>query len=224
MKRSWAFAPFAVVGVVHLVALAVNAYELAYVSKFCLMPGLLLALLVALPSRRSEIALWAGLAVVLAWAGDVLLADPGELGFLFGLGCFLLAHAVYIVLYLRPLRSRRLFSRSRWWPLLFLAWWIVLLVLLVPHVGALVVPVVIYGLVMCAAAAAATATTPLVAVGATLFLISDTVLALRFFLPGFSLWQADVVIMAFYIVGQGLIVAGAVLAAQRGVARAAEVA
>ncbi|MDO7881675.1 lysoplasmalogenase family protein [Salinibacterium soli] len=220
MKRSWAFAPFVLVGLAHLYCLVADLYWPALVTKFSLMPALLLALLVALPRLRSEIALWASLAIGFSWAGDILLADPGDLGFLLGLGCFLLAHALYLVLYVRPLHSRR----WGWWPLLFLAWWGALLVVLVPHIGALAVPVVIYGLVMCAAAAAATATTPLVAVGATLFLVSDTVLALRFFLPGFSLWEADAVIMAPYIAGQGLIVAGAVLVAQHRVASRAPVA
>lgn len=214
MTRLWAFAPFAVLGALHLVALVTGPHALALATKFSLMPALLLALVIALPRRRTEAALWAALALLLAWAGDVLLADPGQLGFLIGLGCFLLAHVSYVVLYLRPMRTRRPGLPA----LLFLAWWGVLLAVLLPHIGALAIPVVAYGLVMCGAAAAALGTTPLIAVGATLFLVSDTVLALRFFLPGFSLWQADAVIMAFYIVGQGLIIAGVVLAEQRRVA------
>lgn len=221
MVRWWGFGPFVVVSILHLVSLSAQWQAVALPTKFLLMPTLLLALLVSLPSRRSEIALWGGLALVLAWAGDVLLADPGELGFLVGLGSFLLAHVAYVVLYVRPLRTRR----PPWWAFAFFAaWWAALIVLLLPHVGALAIPVTIYGFVLCAAAAMAMGTTPLVAVGAFLFLVSDTILGFRFFLPGFSLWQADSVIMLGYIAGQGLIIAGAVRHARSRLAPRAELA
>lgn len=206
MKRWWGFGVFVVVAVVHLVALFVQADQLAFPTKALLMPALLLAFLVALPSLRNEITLWGGLALLLAWAGDVFLGAPGELGFLVGLGSFLLAHVAYLVLYLRPLRTRRI----PWYALVFALWWVALVVLLVPFVGDLAIPVAIYGLVLCSAAAVAMGTTRLVALGAVTFLVSDTILAFKMFHPDFVLWQADFVIMFFYIGGQALIILGAV--------------
>lgn len=212
MTRWWGFAPFVVVSALHLAALFVGWQDAALPTKFLLMPSLLVALLLSLPSRRSEVALWAGLALVFSAAGDVLLADPGEFGFLIGLGCFFLAHVAYVVLFVRPLRARR----PPWWAfVLFAAWWGGLIVALLPHVGPLAIPVTVYGFVLCLAAAAAMGTTPLIGVGAVLFLASDSLLGFRFFLPGFALWQEDVIIMLGYIVGQALIIVGAVRVTRR---------
>jgi uncharacterized membrane protein YhhN len=216
MGRWWGFGVYAVAVIVHLAALATGLHEIAAPTKAALMPALLLALLVGVPALRSEITLWAGIGVLLSWAGDVLLGAPGEVGFLVGLVCFLLAHVSYLMLYLRPLRRRRV----PWWGLVFAVWWAVLIVVLVPHAGSLMIPLLLYGAVLCGAAAVSLGTTPVVAVGATVFLVSDTLLALKMFVPGFSFVQQDLVIMLFYTAGQGLIVAGAVLAARAGFRRA----
>lgn len=215
MGRWWGFGVYALVVVVHLVVIATGLGALAAPTKAALMPALLLALLVGVPGVRSEVTLWAGLGVLLSWAGDVLLASPGDIGFLVGLGCFLLAHVSYLVLYLRPLKRRRV----PWWGLVFAAWWGVLIVVLMPFAGSLTIPLVVYGAILCGAAAVALGTTPVVAAGASVFLVSDTLLALRMFVPGFSFVQQDVVIMLAYTLGQGLIVAGAVRVARQGYRR-----
>lgn len=214
MKRWWGFGVFVVVASVHLVALFVHANSVAVPTKALLMPALLLAFVVALPSWRTEITLWGSLALLLAWSGDVFLGAPGEVGFLVGLGSFLLAHVMYLLLYVRPLRTRRI----PWYALIFGVWWVALVVLLVPFVGDLAIPVAIYGLVLCSAAAVAMGTTWLVALGAVTFLVSDTILAFKMFHPDFALWQADFVIMFFYIGGQALIILGTVRFAQSRVA------
>ena len=211
MKRWWGFLGFGVVSVIHLSALLVGSQEFSVPSKALLMPMLLAALLIALPRVTSEVALWAGLALVFSTAGDVLLGAPGGVAFLVGLGAFSLAHVAYLLLYLRPLRTRKV----GWWGLLYVAWLTVLILVLLPHIGALTLPVALYGVLLCGAAAAALGTSPVVAVGALLFLTSDTLLALKFFLPGFGFWQEDFVIMLVYVSAQGLIIVGTVLAAQR---------
>lgn len=215
MGRWWGFGVYALVVVVHLVVIATGLVALAAPTKAALMPALLLALLVGVPTLRSEVTLWAGLGVLLSWAGDVALASPGDIGFLVGLGCFLLAHVSYLVLYLRPLRRRRV----PWWGLVFAVWWGVLIAVLMPFSGSLTIPLVVYGAVLCGAAAVALGTNPVVAAGAAVFLVSDSLLALRMFVPGFSFVQQDVVIMLAYTLGQGLIVAGAVRAARQGFRR-----
>ena len=211
MTRWWGFVGFGVVGVVHLTALIARSQDVAVPSKALLMPTLLVALLLGLPRLRSEITLWAGLALVFSTTGDVLLGAPGEVAFLIGLAAFSLAHVAYVLLYLRPLRTKRI----GWRALFYLVWLVVLGVVLLPHIGSLAIPVVLYGVLLCGAAAAALGTTPMVATGALLFLASDTLLAFKFFLPGFSLWQEDFLIMLVYLSAQGLIIAGTVLAAQR---------
>ena len=215
MTRWWSFVPYVVIGAVHLVALFVGADVVSGPTKGLLMPALLLGLLLALPSLRTEIALWATIGILFSWLGDILLSSPGDFGFILGLGGFLIAHAVYLVMFLRPLRTRRV----PWFALLYIPWWLVLVVVLAPHLGGLLVPVALYGLILGASAATALGTNRWTALGGLLFALSDSVLAYKLFYPGFALWEADFLIMLGYIAGQGLIIAGAVRFAQRTIAR-----
>lgn len=203
-KLAIAFAPFVAICAVHLVAIALDMPDVPSATKPLLMPGLLLALLIAWPRRAPIVLLLAALEVLFAWAGDVLLADPGEGGFLLGLGAFFLAHVAGLALYLGPLRRRRPPRAAA----LLVLWWVGFLVILWPHVGSLLVPVAVYGLVLGAAAAAACGTNRWIAVGALAFLASDSILACRMFIPDFEIWQQSTIIMTLYLAGQGLIVYG----------------
>ncbi len=207
-----AFTPYIVVTVVHLAAIAAGPPELVAATKLLLMPALLVGLVLGLPVLRTSLLLWGGLALVFSWLGDVLLQNPGDIGFLIGMGAFGLAHLAYLTLYLGPLRTRRV----PWWGILLgVAWWAGMLAALALWLGSLLVPVAVYGLVLGAAAVCALATRPLVAVGAAVFLVSDTLLALDRFLPGFSVLELDLAIMLTYCLGQGLIIAGVVTVARR---------
>lgn len=197
------FAPYLLVGIVHLVALAVGATAIADFTKPILMVLLFVAFLFLLPQVRGEVALLGSLGILLSWLGDTTLSSPGGVGFVVGLGFFLLAHLAYVVLFLRTRRSRfRLLS------IVYPAWWIVLVLLLDPHLGSLLVPVVVYGLVLCAMGAVALHCNGWIAAGGALFVVSDSLLGLHGFLPGFWLWQADFWIMLSYLAAQGLIAFG----------------
>lgn len=206
-----AFTPYFVVSIVHLVAISVGPQALVEATKPLLMPALLVGLVLALPHRRSAILVWGGLALALSWLGDVSLSSPAEAGFLVGVGFFALAHLAYIGLYVRSLRMRR----PPWATLALVAWWVALVTLLAPHMGPLLVPVAVYGLILGTAAALSFGTTRLIAMGALVFLVSDTLLGLDRFLPGFSFAGVDLLIMLTYCAGQGLIIAGAVAVARR---------
>jgi uncharacterized membrane protein YhhN len=204
--------PYLLVGGIHLVALAIGAEPLASITKPLLMPLLLAAFLFALPRIRGELALLGSLGILLSWAGDVTVASPGDLGFLVGLGFFLLAHVAYIFLFLRRLRMRRLRPVA----LLYLAWWAALVVVLAPHLGPLLVPVAVYGLVLGTMAAIGLSCNRWIAIGGALFVVSDSLLGLDRFLPGFDFAQLSTVIMLSYLAAQAFIVAGAVRTAWSG--------
>ncbi|MET0976928.1 MAG: lysoplasmalogenase [Leifsonia sp.] len=217
-----AFTPFIVVGLVHVLALAVGADAVAHPSKWLLMPALGFALLWAVRPTRNVAVLTTLAAIGLSWAGDVIVDIPGDLTFVLGLTAFLLAHVVYIVLFVRVLRLRR----TAWWSIVYAVWFVAFLVVLAPYLGALLVPVAVYGLVLGSMAATAARGGALLAVGGALFVASDTVLALARFLPGFGLPLKDSIVMAGYITAQGLIVLGVariVLAARARSARVASV-
>lgn len=200
-----AFVPYLVISLVHLATL-VTGSDWSGPTKVLLMPALLLALLGGVRRVRPIVVLWLGAGILCSWAGDVLLAAPGGIGFLLGLGAFLLAHAAYLVLFRGPLRRRGL----SWWAFPYLAWWLALLLVLRPHLGGLFIPVALYGLVLGASAAFALGTNRITAAGALLFLLSDSILAFKLFWPDFELWQQDALIMLCYCAGQGLIAFGAI--------------
>mgnify|MGYP001109809522 FL=1 len=217
------FVPYAVVSLVHVVALGVGADAIAEPTKLALMPLLALA------------ALWAGrgstwgtpatllfLALAFSWLGDGAgTFFPGMPELPIMLLCFGLAHIAYIVLFWRFIRTRP------WprWAFVYAAWWLVLVVILWPHLGALSFAVAIYGLVLGGTAATAARCAPMVAAGAAFFLASDTILAFRLFTPQAMPDWTSPLVMLTYTLGQGLIVAGVAiglprLAALTGAARA----
>jgi alkenylglycerophosphocholine/alkenylglycerophosphoethanolamine hydrolase len=213
MRLLW-FVPFVVAAALHLGALfgsglgIEGAGDLASGTKPLIMLTLLGGFLAVTPQPRGRIAIWASAAMVLSLAGDVLFAQPGGIGFILGLGCFLLAHVAYTILFLGPLKRSGMPRLAA----LYGLWWFGLLAALLPHLGALAVPVVVYGGVLGLSAASALGTNRTIAVGALLFLLSDSVLAFKLFHPGFELWQKDFVIMVLYCAGQGLIALGVVFA------------
>ncbi|MDM4762596.1 lysoplasmalogenase [Galbitalea sp. SE-J8] len=223
-----AFAPFIALAVLHVVVL-VSRIPIANASlgtKALLMPALALAagrlLRGSHPGARARLAL--ALALALSWAGDVLVGMPGD-GFVVGLAAFLLALVGYTVVIGRWAGV----SRPRAWALVYPAWYAALLIVLLPYVGALAAPIVVYGLALGTLAIVASGAGRVIAAGGAVFLASDTLLALKLFLPGFagSVWQVDAIIMVLYAVGQGLLVAGIVrrlsrtALAQRALARRA---
>ena len=151
-----------------------------------------------------------GLALALSTAGDVLLdLDPERL-FVYGLGSFLLAHLVYTFLFVRNRRRPMAPGSSH-----ILAAGLVLLYSvaisswLLPSLGDLLVPVAIY---MCAitamvlSAILARFSNPWIAVGAVLFLISDSLLAVNKFKTPIP--YRDILVWSTYYAGQYSIAAG----------------
>ncbi|MEO0469688.1 MAG: lysoplasmalogenase [Bacteroidota bacterium] len=152
--------------------------------------------------------------------GDVLLMFSGPQFFLLGLGGFLIAHICYIIIFLRPepeASETPMLLRKPWLVMPFLIYGSGILIVLVPHIGSMAAPVVVYALVITAMGLAALnrwkrvpiRSFGMVFLGALLFIISDTIIALNRFLnedlpiPLASLW-----IMLTYMAAQYLIVIG----------------
>ena len=115
---------------------------------------------------------------------------------------FAIAHLLYIRLFLRHLTVRPLAR----WSLVYIVWWVVLLVVLWPHLGGLSFAVAAYGIVLGGTAAASTRANRVITWGGVLFLASDTLLAFLLFTPQLT----DPAVMLTYTLGQGLIAVGAV--------------
>lgn len=208
----WAFIPYITVSAIHVVLLALES-PAAGPSKLLLMPLLAIPVLVSMRAIRSRAALaLLFAAIVFSWLGDsvgALFPDAPEVPLM--LLFFGIAHLAYIALFIRHLRVRRM----PWWALIYAVWWIAMLVLLGPQTGGLLVAIAVYGLVLGATAAFSTRCHPLVAVGGAFFLASDTLLALRLFLPESLPAWSNPAVMATYTIGQGLIIAGALIALRK---------
>lgn len=208
-RRRWGFAPYVLVSVIHVVALAVDAHAVAAPTKLALMP--LLALGVVWAGRgigHSQERALLLTAIGLSWLGDGAGAFfPFAPSLPLMLAFFGLAHICYLWLFLRFLAARRMPV----WAAVYAVWWIVLLAVLWPHLGGLAIPVAVYGLLLGGTAASAARCRPLIVWGGAFFLSSDTILAFQLFLPGTPGWT-DPLVMLTYCLGQGLIAVGAVAA------------
>lgn len=211
MHRLWiGFAPYAVVSVIHIAALAAGAEAIAGPTKLLLMP--LLAAAVFWGGRGSR---WGTVytllfvAIALSWLGDGAgtlfpTAPTVPMMLLF----FGLAHACYIWIFWRIIPVQRVPK----WAVVYVLWWVGLLVFLGPDLGALYLPVALYGLLLAGTAIAASRCHPLVAAGGAFFFASDAVLAFRLFRPDAMPDWTSPLVMLTYCLGQGLIAAGVIIA------------
>jgi uncharacterized membrane protein YhhN len=211
MHRLWiGFVPYAVASLIHIVALAVDVEAIAGPTKLLLMP--LLAVAVFWGGRGSR---WGTvytllfIAIALSWLGDgagtlfpTVQTVPMMLLF------FGLAHLCYIWVFWRRIPVQRVPK----WAVVYGLWWVGLLLLLGPDLGALLIPVALYGLVLAGTAVAASRCHPLVAAGGAFFFASDAVLAFRLFRPDTMPDWTSPLVMLTYCLGQGLIAAGIIVA------------
>ena len=164
--------------------------------------GLSIVLLALIAFRAQAVLLSAALA--LSAVGDVLLdIDPRNL-FVFGLGSFLLAHLAYTVLFVRSrTRPVMVFSHQAGLILAVLIYTTAFAAWLIPSLGGLAFPVVMY---MCAiiamvlSAILARFTSGWLIAGAILFLISDSILAVDKFKTPVPL--RDYLVWITYYAGQ----------------------
>ena len=209
LRALWPFAPYIVVSAIHVIANATHS-PLTTPTKALLMPLLALPVLLAwktLAPRGAAVLLTAALAF--SWLGDeagLFFPFAPELPLM--LGFFGLAHIAYILLFLRHLRVRRL----PMWTVVFVLWWLFMIAILGPHTGSLLVAVGAYGIVLAGTAATSARCRTMIAWGGVFFLSSDSILAFRLFQPEAMPDWTSPAVMVTYTIGQGLIVAGALLA------------
>jgi len=186
-------------GGVYIWAARAGSPTLRYIFK-PLTTVLILALALLLPDAVSPLyrALIA-IGILFSLGGDIFLMLPRD-AFVWGLASFLVAHLFYIAAYI----SRAGLQMN--WLLLapFVLYGAVLLYLLLPHIGAVRVPVILYAVVLMAMGWQAAAlwwavrdTAALLAMaGALLFIASDSILALDKFRAPIP--QRDLLIMSTY--------------------------
>lgn len=179
---------------------------LANLTKPLLMPLLLAFFLSALDGLRHPLAVWVARALVMSWLGDLFLMGSGQVWFGLGLLCFLGAQICYIVGF-RSYFPVGPFPRRPWLILPYVAAGVGLLVLLRGDLGVLMVPVAVYATALVLMAILAAGVAPLTGIGAVLFVVSDSLIALTELSDVLGAGAA-VLIMPTYVVAQALIVLG----------------
>lgn len=202
-----AWAVFGVLVTVHVIAMATGAHGVTEVTQPMASPLLLLALLSASARADRTTVLVAG-ALLCSWCGDLLpllvpLAEPRLIPAASFLGAL-----VFFCLALAPLWAR---TRDR-----------MKLVLAIPY-GAIVVglyaaftkgaaelmPILApYAVLLALMAFLAAGVNALTWMGGTLFMASNALLGMLWFLPGAWMPHSDEWVMATYFVGQAFLVAG----------------
>ncbi len=201
--RAGAWAALIAYGLVSLLELVSQWLGLVLLGRAALsllMPLLIIFLLLAAP-RPTRLVRWVVLALVFCWFGDAL-----GVTLLIKISFFLVAQICYLMAFW-PLRHNGLWSRPV--PLAgFLVALGVLIVWVGLQAGALAPAVLGYGAGLALMTVTATGVSRLSGIGATLFLISDVVLGLEFFVSPGSLPYALFVNMLLYLPGQALLVLG----------------
>lgn len=153
--------------------------------------------------RRGYPLLAAGL--IAGSAGDAFLAlEPVQLAF--GIGAFGLGHVIYIVIFAQRLRETGLRGPTGYIGSAVIAvFGAAMLIFLQPHFGDLRVAASVYnGIILVMAILALMGRPPLLAtIGALLFVISDSVLALRLFADMLP-WGGPVVWVTYYLGQAGI--------------------
>jgi uncharacterized membrane protein YhhN len=157
--------------------------------------------------------------IVFSLAGDLLLQwnNRQEGFFLFGLGAFLLTQVFYTLAFFTG--GKIIFRLKKIWPALVLlpAYGLALVFFLKPGLGEMLIPVSVYASVIVLMTLGAFSRLPvfpgtasnLIICGAVLFLMSDSMIAISRFGPGFPL--SRVAILFTYFLGQYLILHGVLI-------------
>jgi uncharacterized membrane protein YhhN len=215
MKKQGIF--FFLIILAELVAVAIHNRIAEFVFKPLIVIWLLGWFVLQTTAIRSPLKKWIILALLLSWAGDVLLMfqDDNSLFFLTGLSSFLLAHLFYI-LFFHFVRIKENVA-GRWlFLMIVIAYCVGIIFILSPHLGDMVWPVRIYAAVISCMFMLAMHMLFIknkragqdMMIGAMLFIISDSLLAINKFYYPFQL--AGIFVMATYGLAQFFITYGAI--------------
>jgi uncharacterized membrane protein YhhN len=218
MKSNFWFVIYAMVG---LAVVGLSMYQWDYPLIYGALKGALMPLLIGFVlsnMRQMKCYLTVVLALIFSWVGDILLlfADT-EPYFVLGLAAFLIAQISYFIGYTKAMDKNFEPLIIRKYPLLIpllAAIPMVLLRVLNPYLGDLLLPVILYSgalLIMTTGAVSRYGKTSLqsfllVTVGAFVFLLSDSLIALDRFMNNIPF--SPILVMSTYILAQGLIVRG----------------
>lgn len=207
-----------IVAVLEIISLTFEIDILHQICKPLLMIALLIYFWDKSDNRKDE--KWVSfvtLALAFSWIGDIMLlfAFKHFMFFFAGISAFLGAHIVYIIAYRRATFKDKLNFKWSFFPFIVVAYLALMAYLILPYIDNVIqVPISLYAIVLALMIVVAwyrknqTAdeSFQLVVLGAALFTISDSVLAINRF--SHTIPYAGVAVMTTYIIAQWLIVNG----------------
>jgi uncharacterized membrane protein YhhN len=211
-KTKVIFKIFEVTATLDLIAIIFKIDILNLICKPLIIPALL-GVYYFMSTHKNK---WYILALVGSFLGDLFLLFSGSRYFMLGLSAFLVAHIGYILMVSKMLKKWHINDLLLSF-IIFFGFLLGLLFVLKGHLGAMQIPVVIYGLALTTFGALAlmnylqqkSTAAKLLLVGASVFVVSDSLLAVnKFYKP---LAAFAVLIMLTYIVAQYLIFKAVIL-------------
>lgn len=155
-------------------------------------------------------------AIVFSWLGDVTLQlqSRNDMFFMIGLSCFLIAQVMFLIAFFSTKGENILFFKKIYLIIPVILYGVIMVYILYNHLGDMKIPVIVYTIVILTMLTAAMnrqnkvnrQSYILVLVGAILFVLSDSMIALNKFVYPFIL--SRVVIMTSYILAEYLIAIG----------------
>jgi uncharacterized membrane protein YhhN len=215
MRNSTIFKTYLALSVLYLLILLAGYENLDVFLKPVLIPLLAFGTYFyrSFPSKKELLA-----ALLFSWIGDVILlfADIAEIYFILGLVSFLTAHILYCVLFNKQVKMRSHAGRTTFaiGSFLVCCYLTGMLLVLLPSLGDLKIPVIIYASVISIMLLFAfngfliwgKPGNKYIFTGAIFFVISDSILAInKFYTP---IEKSSFFIMLTYLVAQYLIVVG----------------
>lgn len=208
---------FVIVVVIYFTGMAAQNDTIQFIFKPLLVSSLLGYFMAAVKDTASPFKKWIVGALLFSVGGDTLLlfANKNELYFILGLLSFLIAHVCYIVCFHKIKQQEKI--EGKWYAAIIVGvYYFFIMSFLIPHLGPLKIPVLVYGIVisfmlllaMVLYDLADNKTARLLLTGAIFFVISDSVLAInKFYNP---LPWGGWAIMITYILAQWLLANGAI--------------
>ena len=215
MRSTLSFKAYIAISFVYLLLITLGREDISWFLKPFLIPFLFLAVYSCgdFPSKKFLLT-----ALIFSWIGDVVLlfADKGEIYFIIGLISFLMSHIAYIILFSKQLRINSNRNKAIFWAgtTAIIVYLMVMLAVLLPRLGPLKIPVIVYAIVLSTMLLFAfkgylkwnSPANIYILLGAVIFVSSDSILAFNKFYE--TLKFSSLLIMSTYITAQYLIVVG----------------
>lgn len=187
---------FFMVSLLDLFAIYQGNKALVFIAKSLIIPTLLVIYYWSSSQKNTSVTL----ALAFSFLGDVLLLQEDTKYFIYGILSFLIAQLAYSY---RFKSGFKYLNKPIW--LIFIAYYLGIMLFMGPRLGSFLIPMGVYGLVLSVMGISATGMYKMTKdisflIGAVLFIISDSCIAISMFIFPEQNW--GILIMSTYIVAQ----------------------